>query len=145
MTEKLDQIFFYNLEKAIKTYRQYAQKKINQQGFDITIDQWLVLKAIAENPHAKQREMAEKVFKDNASVTRIMELLMQKELITREQDAHNRRKNKIQITKRGEKLLKEIQPIIKKNRTKALKNCTSEELAITHQILKEIIQNCQST
>ena len=72
--EKLKDITFYTMDKAIRTYRNFAQKKLKENGYKITIDQWLIIKAILENPGISQQELGEKVFKDNASVTRIIEL-----------------------------------------------------------------------
>ncbi len=74
--EKLSDIIFYTLERSIKTYRQFAQKNITGGGFNITIDQWLVLKTIQENSTISQQQLDAKVFKDFASVTRIIELLV---------------------------------------------------------------------
>ncbi len=33
---------FYSIEKAIKTYRQFAQRRLSVRNIDITIDQLLV-------------------------------------------------------------------------------------------------------
>ena len=81
--EKLNDTFFYNLEKSVKTYRQYFQNQLKANGFDITLDQWLILNTIIENPNISQNEIAEKVFKDKASVARIIELLVQNGFLTR--------------------------------------------------------------
>jgi DNA-binding MarR family transcriptional regulator len=62
--EKLNQVVFYAIDKAIKSYRQMAQKNINKHGLDITIDQWLLLTSLRNNPDATQQQIAEAVFKD---------------------------------------------------------------------------------
>lgn len=54
--EKLKDIIFYNMDKAIKSYRMYAQKKLKENGFKITIDQWLIIKTILENPAITQQD-----------------------------------------------------------------------------------------
>ena len=41
--EKLDKVIFYTLEKAVKSYRQFAQRNTMNTGIDVTIDQWLVI------------------------------------------------------------------------------------------------------
>ena len=75
--EKLNDQFFYNLEKAAKSYRQYFQSQLKLHGFDdITLDQWLILRIIGEQPDISQNDIAEQVFKDKASVTRIIELMI---------------------------------------------------------------------
>ncbi len=140
--EKLNSIFFYHLEKAIKTYRQYAQAKLRQNGFDITIDQWLVLKAIDDNPDISQNEISEMVFKDKASITRIIELLVFQQYLTRITPDENRRRKKLSITTKGKKILKDIVPAVRKNRKAALHNLTEEEIRVAEQVLKGIILNC---
>ena len=82
--EKLNDVIFYTIEKAIKSYRQYAQKQIKKAGFDITIDQWLVMKCLIDNPDIQLQDLAKSVFKDNASVTRIIDLLIRKNYLKRQ-------------------------------------------------------------
>ena len=72
----LNDIIFYTLEKSIKSYRQYAQKQLIMNNFDITIDQWLILKSIKENSGLTQQQIGINVFFFFASVTRIIELLV---------------------------------------------------------------------
>ena len=140
--EKLDQIIFYTLEKSIKTYRQYAQRRINESKFDITIDQWLVLKTIQGNPDASQQEIAESVFKDYASVTRIVELLVKKEYLSRDFHATDRRRFELSITKKGSRIVDDIMPIVKENRKQALKGFTKPQTEEFKNSLNKIIKNC---
>ena len=74
--EQLNDIIFYHLDKGIRTYRQFAQKQLKKAELDLTIDQWLVLKAINDNRNLSQKDIAATVLKDEASVTRIIELLL---------------------------------------------------------------------
>lgn len=53
---QLDELVFYTIEKAIKSYRQFAQRQIKEQGLDITVDQWLILKTISEHPESCKRK-----------------------------------------------------------------------------------------
>ena len=90
--ENLNSVIFYNIEEAIKTYRMYAQNQLKINGLKITIDQWLVLKCLKENPNTTQVELAEKVFKDNASITRIIDLLVKANYLERTINQTDRRK-----------------------------------------------------
>ncbi len=141
--EKLDQIIFYSLEKSIKTYRQYAQRQINQQNFDITIDQWLVLKTIQNNPSASQQEIAESAFKDYASITRMIELLVKKEYLSRDFHSTDRRRFELSITEKGIEIINDIMPIVKANRKQALKSFSKEEIESLKISLNKIINNCK--
>ena len=139
--ENLSSIVFYTIDKSIKSYRQYAQKQLKAAGFELTIDQWLVLKSIEEDSEAKQQDIAEKAFKDVASITRIIELLVQKEYLSREFHTSDRRRFKLLLTKKGNETLKTMQPYIKNNRSKALEGISPEELTEINKILLKIIKN----
>ncbi|HCN50670.1 MAG TPA: MarR family transcriptional regulator [Chryseobacterium sp.] len=93
--EKLNSIIFYNIDKAIRAYRNYAQRQLKAHGFTITIDQWLIIKAILENPGITQNEIGDLVFKDNASVTRIIDLMVKSDYITRQVHPDDRRKTNL--------------------------------------------------
>ena len=141
--ENLNQILFYTIEKSIKSYRQFAQRNITAAGFDITIDQWLVLKTIEEDATATQQQMAAKVFKDIASVTRIIELLVNKNYVLRNFNPKDRRRFDLQLTIVGKKLLEEIQPLVNQNRKSALTGLSEQELAVLQSALSKIMINVQ--
>lgn len=140
--EKLTDIIFYNMDKAIKSYRMYAQKRLREHGFKITIDQWLIIKSILENPTITQQEIAKKVFKDNASVTRIIELLVKSEYLKRKVNTEDRRKSILLVTEEGKSIIEKVQNLVLENRKNALQNITSEELELMNVSLNKIIENC---
>ena len=139
--EKLNNIIFYTLEKSIKTYRQFAQKEISAKGFDITIDQWLVLKTIQENSSISQQQLAVKVFKDFASITRMIELLVKKGYIIRNFHKEDRRRFELILSAEGVTIIKLLQPIIQNNREVALKNISKSDIQKLDSILSNIILN----
>ena len=140
--DKLNDIIFYNIEKAIKTYRMFAMKRIRNNGYKITTDQWLIIKSILENPDITQQDIAKNVFKDNASVTRIIELMVKSNYVTREENSLDRRKSNLKVTKDGEAIIENVNDLVIENRKIALKGITEEELNITTTTLKKIIANC---
>jgi len=140
--EKLDQIVFYTLEKSIKSYRQFAQKSIEKKGLDITIDQWLVLKTIENNAGMTQQQIAIHVFKDYASITRIIEILVTKKFLDRDFHSVDRRRFDLSITKLGLEILKRLSPIIESNRKQALNGITKAEIEILKKALNKITENC---
>ncbi|MCF6130802.1 MarR family winged helix-turn-helix transcriptional regulator [Flavobacterium wongokense] len=140
--EKLEKIIFYNMDKAIKSYRMFAQKKLKENGFKITIDQWLIIKTILENPTITQQEIARNVFKDNASVTRIIDLLVKSEYLERRDNPDDRRKSNLVVTEEGESIIYKVQDLVLQNRKNALNTITPEELETMNLALKKIIDNC---
>lgn len=140
--EKLNTTFFYNLEKTVKTYRQFFQSQLKKQGFDITLDQWLILHTIMEYPEASQNEIAERVFKDKASVTRIIELLVQNGYLTRAIHPSNRRKFQLDITAKGKDTLEGLKDLVAQFRNAALVGIPTEKIEETQRLLQVIMSNC---
>ena len=141
--EKLEQIVFYSLDKAIKSYRQMAQRNINKENLDITIDQWLLLTTIGNNPEATQQQIAESVFKDIASITRIIEILVKKEILTRDFHPEDRRRFVLEVTAKGKNILTDLNPVIYANRSKALEGISDSEIATLKLLLNKIADNCK--
>ncbi len=142
--EKLNDTFFYNLEKAVKTYRQYFQNQLKANGFDITLDQWLILNTIIENPNISQNEIAEKVFKDKASVARIIELLVQNGFLTRSMHPTNRRMFQLSITEKGNETIQKLSGLVQIFRKNAVLGISPDALEETQSIMKTIIANCKN-
>jgi DNA-binding MarR family transcriptional regulator len=142
--ERLETINFYLLDKAIRTYRIYSQKKLRENGFKITVDQWLIIKVLMENPGISQQNIAEKAFKDNASVTRIIDLLVKSKYLDRKVNPKDRRTSILKVTAEGEDIINKVQDLVLQNRKMAQIGITIEELENLNATLKKIIKNCQS-
>lgn len=142
LMEKIEHILFYTLDKSIKTYRQMAQRMLTETKLDITVDQWLVMNVIREEEGVSQQEIADKVFKDNASVTRIIELLSGKGYIKRIVDKNDRRKMTLTITANGKRLFGKAAGVVVNYRKKALKGISDAELQRTRVVLDKITANC---
>lgn len=141
--EKLDSVLFYYIEKAIKTYRQYAQKELKNAGLSITVDQWLTLNCLNENPQITQKELAEAVFKDTASITRIIELLVNAKYIKRTINKEDRRKSNLLITELGLETISAASVVVEKYRNQALKGIGIAKEGHVKMVMKTIIKNCE--
>ena len=139
---RLDQTVFYALEKAIKSYRQFAQRNIKNHDLDITIDQWLVLKTIHDEPTLSQKAIAERVFKDYASITRMIELLVQRDYLKRSFHQADRRRFQLRLTPLGKRIYQKLIPIVNQNRQQALSGINDVQISQLHQLLRSITKNC---
>jgi len=133
----------YLIEQAIKEYRKISQKNISGIVKDITIDQCLILMVLTRNANISQNEMAQLVFKDNASITRMIELMVKKEYLARTVHNEDRRKYILEITEKGKKTIDLIDPVIKQNRETALHDFSEEEIVLLDKMLNKIIDNCK--
>ncbi|NER14884.1 winged helix DNA-binding protein [Leptobacterium flavescens] len=131
----------YSIEETIKAYRKLSQLNISQIVPDITVDQALIL-LILESNDMTQTEVADIVFKDYASMTRIVKLMVRKDYLTKTVDNQDKRKAKLEITERGKVIIEKLKPMIKRNRETALNSISDKELDQLYKILKKITKNC---
>lgn len=142
--EKLNDTLLYNLDKCFRTYNQFSQRNVRKAGYDITIDQWLILKSVAENPDITQNDISKIVFKDNASITRIIQLLVNAGYLLREIHATDRRRVNLTLTESGKKITIDVNEIAKQNRATALKDIDAESIEKMKLLLHQIMSNCQT-
>lgn len=134
---------FHTIESTIKAYRKFAQKNISAEIENITIDQSITLIYLAKFPDLTQNELADLLFKDNASLTRIINTMVKHGFLHRSVNEQDRRRYMLEITSQGEKVLEIMSDIISNNRAKALSGITKTELKQLNTILDKIKTNCQ--
>lgn len=132
---------FYTIEKTIKTYRKFSKNNFIKVVDDITIDQKLILQYINAYPDLSQKEIAELVFKDNASLTRMIDLMVNKKILKRSLHHEDRRRHKIELTTKGKNILNTLEPIIIANRKKAFTGITKQEITALQNTLNKILSN----
>ncbi|RTQ47770.1 MarR family transcriptional regulator [Hymenobacter gummosus] len=132
----------YTLEQTIKAYRRLCQQNIDQVITDLTVDQGLTLMVLSNYPALSQQRLAELVFKDKASITRIIELLVQKGLLARAAHPTDKRKSDLRITDGGRQTLARLSPTIQLNQQTALQGLSAAELAQFDATLRKILANC---
>lgn len=133
---------FYSIERAIKAYRKFAQRNLSKHLEGLTIDQGMVLVLLDQHPDISQKEMAELVFRDNASLTRMINLMVQKGYLKRSINEQDRRRFILAITSKGRKAIEQSPPIVAENRRKALEGLSEEEINQLKTLLNKITQNC---
>lgn len=133
----------YSIEETIKAYRRLSQQNISSIVPEITVDQALIL-IIIDREDKTQSEIADLIFKDYASMTRIIKLMINKKYLTKNIDDADKRKAELKITKSGKEIIEKLNPVIKKNREIALNTLSEQELKQLFKILNKITQNCKT-
>lgn len=144
MNELPSQTIFYTIEKAIKEYRKFAQRNLKASVGDITIDQGLLLIFLNKYPDITQKKLGELIFKDNASITRMIELMCKKQYIERFVNKNDRRKHSLNITKKGKDILESLNTAVVNNRKEVLEGISEKEFIQLNTTLNKIINNCNN-
>lgn len=141
MTQELFARYSFLLDRTARKVKQYAQQQFKQGDFDVTVDQWLILKNLSENRHLSQTELANLVFKDHPTLTRIIDLLCKKGYVERVPHPMDRRSFQLHLTEIGVSKVAEIKPKVLEIREKAWENLNETDFEEFKRILNTIYQN----
>ncbi|MFQ3325699.1 MAG: DNA-binding MarR family transcriptional regulator [Salibacteraceae bacterium] len=139
--EKLDAVIYFLMDKTVRISKKYALKQLKEKGYNITIDQWVILLRIHEEKRQTQVELAVTVNKDTASITRILDLLHGKKLVRRIPNEYDKRKSALVITSKGEAYVREAKEIVEAIREEGLKNISASDIETTNRVLKQMAIN----
>jgi DNA-binding MarR family transcriptional regulator len=141
MTQELFARYSFLLDRTARKVKQYAQQQFKQGDFDVTVDQWLILKNLSENGHLSQTELASLVLKDHPTLTRILDLLCKKGYVERVPHPVDRRSFQLHLTESGIKKVTELKPKVLEIREKAWENLNETDFEEFKRILNAIYQN----
>ncbi|NOS55260.1 MAG: MarR family transcriptional regulator [Cyclobacteriaceae bacterium] len=139
--EKLEDVLYYLIDKTNKVARRYSQEAFVKAGYDITVDQWLVLKKIWDNKEINQVALATALFKDTASITRILQILVRKKLVKKESKEGDRRHYLLSLTTKGEQFFKKVLEMVKSMRTQGVIDFSDAEKEQIKKLLSRMIKN----
>jgi len=142
MTHHSDQrAYFFKIDTTIKKIRNALQKQLNEAGFDLTVDQWVLIDHIHRQPGISQNELAELTFKDPPTVTRIIDLLEKKGLVERTPAIGDRRKFNLFLIDKGIAIYTEAFPIVAEIRRKGWGDLEESDYQHFVRIMDSIYNN----
>lgn len=111
------------------------------EGFDMTIEQFVLLKMLHEEDGQKQNNLAIITDRDKTSLTRLISTLEKKNLVKRIPSTEDRRVNKIFLTANGRTTFENATSILTKNMKKIHRGISKKDQATVIAVLQKIQQN----
>ena len=137
----LDNFLGYHITKASLHIKLISRQMFLSEGFDITPEQWALLYALCEEDGQYQNQLADKLLKQKPNITRLIDILQEKKLVTRKADKKDRRASKVYLTEEGKKLAEYIYSYISNFEKKVLQGFTKEEIETFKSFLTKITNN----
>jgi len=116
----MDQTCRYDIDNAVGYAVGHAAARIKialrraflAAGHDVTPDQWVVLYRLLENEGLTQVALGERTVKDKTTITRILDRLEARSLLTRQRAPDDRRSQRLYLTETGRSLAQSLVPIV---------------------------------
>ena len=142
MSEQSDpKKFGFLLERTFRITKLSFIRVFNKLNADITPDQWVLLDTLNQKGKLSQKEISKLSFKDAATISRIIEKLVNKELVTKSNEELDKRKTTIDLTKKGKALVDRCQEEIDNLRMQSWQNLTEEDYQNFQRIMDQVFSN----
>jgi DNA-binding MarR family transcriptional regulator len=141
-TDQRLEISGFMLEKTVKMMKlSFSRMLLLHPDVEITVDQWVIMHMLFRHLSLSQQEISDLTFKDAPTITRMIDLLVAKNLVQRNADKKDRRKYIIRLTEEGINKYKIIEPIVREFRSEAYNGISTDELKLMSQTLDKIFYN----
>jgi len=111
--------------------------------FDITHEQWFVLRTITNTDFSTQKVIADLTNKGKSTLTRILDQLEQKNLIERRVNDEDRRSIVLVETNRGKTIVQQILPVENEIRTRIRNGISEDEIVYLNNMFKKFLENIE--
>jgi len=139
---KQPEVSGFTIEKTVKLMKlSFSRILMMHPEIDITVDQWIVIQLLFKHKNLSQQQIAELSFKDAPTVTRIIDILVNKDIVRRDADHLDRRKFSILLTDNGIDTYKMVIPILEEFRREAYADIAHEDLIALEETMNKIFQN----
>ena len=130
-----------HIGKTGKLISVYVQSELRAAGFNLTVQQWVLLKLLSQHDGQIQNDLALITERNKASLTRLITNMEKKGFIRREVTATDARAKYVYLTKDGQTVYSQTLPTIKRAFKKMQMGISSDEINIALNVIERIQEN----
>lgn len=139
----------HSMDKAVGSVSVRLSKRLTRiinlylKPYQITTEQWSVLRTLSEYDEISQKELSLRSDKDQATLTKILDLLVKQENVERTANPLDRRSFLVKITPKGAKTAAEVTPYLEEVFTKITHGIDEERLEIFRDVSLTLESNIE--
>jgi len=129
---------YLNFESINKKIKERLNALLNSKKAGITFDQWLILSEVAKNQGANQKQVADSLAKEVSSVSRILQKLQTKALVTKKMNEENIREYRLYLSPQGYDLVNDLDSDLSRSFDDIFSGTHEQELNLINDIIERI-------
>lgn len=129
------------LDRTIKVVKQHYLKVFKEQGLNISTEQWVIIDQLYRENGLSQTDIANGSYKNAPTVSRIIDLLVEKGYVERQRFKNDRRRYKIYLTQAGRELHEKLLPHVLELREQTWQGLGDDDWENLKRILGVIMDN----
>ena len=131
------------LDRSTRDLGISLQRIFKDNGFDITVEQWMILLLLWKKNGRAQQEIANIIGKDKGTISPQIDGLQKRDLIMRMQDQNDKRHNLICLTRKGRDMEEKLVPLGFTNIEVAQFGITEADMQTCKEVLRRICMNLE--
>ncbi len=131
------------LDKSNRSLGINLQRIFKLYGFDITVEQWMILLVLWKENGQTQQKIANIIGKDKGTISPQLDGLEKRDLIMRFQDKNDKRRNVVCLTQKGRDLENDLIPLGFANNKIARHGIPEEDMKTCMKVLRKVCNNLQ--
>lgn len=132
------------LERTTRIAKLSFTKAFKKLNVDITPEQWVVIDAIKKKGPLSQKDIGKSSYKNAPTISRIIDVLVKKELVNRIGEEGDRRKTSISLTDEGQAIYMKCKKEVGKLRALSWNELNDKEYDEFTRILDKVFDNFNS-
>ncbi|MGL1888563.1 MAG: MarR family transcriptional regulator [Reichenbachiella sp.] len=114
---------------------------LEKSDVKVTKTQMILLKVVSQHDQIAQNDLAFLTYRDKASLTRLIDTMEKKGLITRSISPQDKRVKLVEITQLGNQVIRKAIPVLRNVIKEVEKGLDPKEIEITKKVLRIISNN----
>lgn len=129
------------IDRNYKLIKSRFDRAFQDLGLDITTDQWMLLDALHVHKVLSQNELSTLCYKDTTTVSRIIDLLCDKNYVIRSINKEDRRRYDVSLTEKGENIIDRSEDQVRYLRDCIWNDLTDDDYQDFLRIMNRIYKN----
>ncbi len=135
------ELYSFITGKASTAIARRLQKKFNEAGLNLTIEQWSVLYHLWKEDGKSQQELCNATYRDKPSITRLVDNLERLQLVKRVASESDRRINLIYLTRLAQKMQDQTMSLAEETLNEALIGVPLDKIDVCKAVLQIVYDN----
>lgn len=131
------------VHQLMHAYKQVLREAIRQQQITLPITQIRTLKGICRNPQSTAQSIAQRMQRDKAQITRVLNDLINAGLVVKVANPGDGRSHLLQPTAAGKKIMSRLDVAEDKAAQRLTGDLTAEEVAVFLRLSKTMVSNVE--
>lgn len=137
----LEESIGYIVRNFTIALRKRLISNLNEAGFYISIEEWIVLTFLWRFPGKNQAQIGDFLNQDKTAVTRLLDLMEKNETVVREVSEEDKRNKLLKLTDKGKMLYANLLPHIEKTLETAYSGLNEKDIEICKSSLLKMQEN----